>query len=309
VVVAITAVAFVGLAALAGQWVARQSAAQPSRFEASTRAPALGPVDVAFPSEWRRLPAKAAGLAGIERQPTLVFEQARGLPALAVLTVASLKSVDSPSLLPEPLRGGARIPLGPPRMVRRDGRRAWTYTAVPVPRGRQMMDITVLPTTAGIVTVACMAPELTFSVAAGCESRLRLTLRSAQAIRPTRDLGFRLRLGDVVKHLDLARVQQRARLLRARTSKAQARAALRLATAHARAARALAPLVATGASAEMVALLRESSRGYQRLSNSATAQDGEAFALAARAVDEADRRLGATYGAFRADQRVRPQGE
>jgi len=173
------------------------------------------------------------------------------------------------------------------------------YIAVPLRRRDETMEITVLPTTAGVVTIACIAPTLAFSGAAGCASGLGVSLQRARAMRPTPDLGFRLRLGTLGGRLDRERVAQRATLSRVRRPRAQARAARRLAMRHAQAARALAPFVRSGMSAKVVASLREASRGYDELSRSATAHDSAAFAVASRAIDEADDRLGGAWGAIR----------
>lgn len=297
VVVVVAATAALGLAAAAGLWAARHDAAPRSRIESSTRASALGPVRVSTPAEWRPLPTRASGFRRIAAQPTLVFEPAPGLLARAVLTIAPLDSTDSASLVPQPMREAAARPLELPRAVRLDGRAAWLYSAVPVGAG-ETMDVTVLPTTGGVVAIACRAPKLASAAAAGCASGVRLDLHRAPPLRPTGDLGFRLRLGGVARRLDQQRVVHRARLQQARRPRAQARAARRLAGAHAQAARALAPFARSGAAARAVALLHASSRAYDRLSRSATAGDGAAFRRAARSIDAVDGRLRSTYEAF-----------
>jgi len=250
----------------------------------------------------------AAGITGIEGQPTLVFDPAPGLSARVVLTVAPLDSAASPTLLPKPLRDAAERPPGRPRPVRLDARRAWLYSSVPVRRGEETMDITVLPTTAGVVAIACLAPRFTFSAAAGCESALRLTLHRARAMVPAQDLGFKLRLGDVARGLNQERVEQRVTLRQARTPRAQALTARQLAAAHAQAARALAPLARRGTTARVVASLRNSSSAYENLSRSATTKDRAAFVLASRAIDEADDRLNLTLRALDGRHRTASRG-
>lgn len=285
------------LAALAGRWAARDSALPRSRTWASEQAPALGPLRIAAPPPWRRLPASAAGFKGIDKLPTQVFDRASGLSSRAVITVASVDSTASPSLIPKPLHDAAARPFGRPRAVRLDGRRAWLYLAVPIRSADETMEITVLPTTAGVVAIACVAPTLAFSGAAGCASALDLTLQRARALRPTADLGFRFRLGAIAGRFDRERVEHRAMLSRARTPRAQARAAHRLAVGHERAARALAPLVGTDTTAEVVASLRDASRRYEDLKRSAAADDRAAFSLAARAIEAADHRLADAWDA------------
>jgi hypothetical protein len=288
------------IATLAGHLTGRQDAPpQPSASKDSSRRPTLGPVRVAVPPEWRRLPVSAARITGIEKQPTEVFDRTPGLSARAVLTVASPGSPISPSLLPKALQDAAERPPGRPTTVRLDRQRAWMYHAVPVRRSNETMEITVLPTTAGLVAIACIEPPgLAFAAAGGCASELGLTLQRGKALRPTDDLGFRLRLGGVVADLDRERVADRASLRRSRTPRAQASAARQLAAAHARAAGALAPFARSDATAKVVASLRAASGGYKALSRSATAYDRAAFAQARRAIDESDRRLTLTLGAF-----------
>jgi hypothetical protein len=293
---AIAVAALLGLAALAGQWSARRGAAHSSRGETAARMHALGPLRVTVPSEWRQLPVHAAGLRGTEPKSTLVFDTAPGLSARAVLMLESLASVIPPSLLPTPLLDAAGSSPGRPRAVRLDGRRSWMYTAVPARRTADTMDITVLPTTAGVMSVACAAPRLAFAGAVSCASDLRIVLDGARALRPTIDLAFRLRLPEVAPRLDSERVTQRMALSRARTPAAQARAARRLAAAHARAAGSLAPLARGGAATELVALLRESSREYDALARSVAARDRGAYERASRAIDDADDRLAHRIG-------------
>ena len=280
-----------GLAAFAGQWTARRGAAHPSRGEPAARVHALGPLRVTVPTEWRELPVRAAGLRGIEPQSALVFDPAPGLSARAVLMLKSLESGTSPSLLPTPLVDATRSSPGPPRVVRLDGRRAWMYTAVPAKRAPDTMDITVLPTTAGVMSVVCVAPRLAFAAAVSCASDLRIALDGARPLRPTIDLAFRLRLREVAPGLDGERVTQRLALSRARTPVAQARAARRLAAVHARAAGSLAPFARGGAATELVALLRNASREYDAMASSVVARDRGAYARASRAIDDADHRL------------------
>jgi len=240
----------------------------------------------------------AARITGIENQPTEVFDRTPGLSARAVLTVASPGSPISPSLLPKALRDAADRPPGRPTTVRLSGQRAWLYHAVPVRRSNETMELTVLPTTAGLVAIACLAPRLAFAAAGGCASELELTLQRGRALRPTDELGFRLQLRGVAADLDRERVADRASLRRSRTPRAQASAARQLAAAHARAAEALAPFARSDAAARVVASLRAASGGYEALSRSATADDRAAFAQARRAIDESDRRLTLTLGAF-----------
>jgi len=293
-----SAAAILLVAALAGHWAAGGNGEQRPRPGAPGRAPALGPLRIAPPTEWRRLPASAAGIKGIDKLPTQVFDRASGLSSRAVLTFAPLDATATASLLPKPLQDAAARPLGRPRAVRLDGRRAWLYFAVPVRRTSETMEITVLPTTAGVLAIACVAPTLAFSAAAGCASALDLTLQRARALRPTDDLGFRVRLGAIAGRLDRERVERRAALSRVRTRRAQGRAAHRLAVGHERAARSLAPFVAGDTTAEVVASLRDASRGYDDLERSAAADDRAAFSRASRAIDAADDRLAEAWDAL-----------
>jgi len=248
-------------------------------------------VRVVVPSDWRRLPASASRIPALETTPVLVFDPAPGLSARALLMVAPLGAAASPSLMPRALLDAAAQPPGRPAASRLDGRRAWSYTRVPIRRGDEAMDVTVLPTTAGVIAVACLGAGGSSPFASDCASAVRLRLAGERALAPSRDLPFRLRLPRVLERLDRHRVPARASLRSARSPGGQARKASRLATAHAEAARELSPVASTPPAARAVRELRRSAGAYQELAAAATAGDRRAFAVAARDVDRADARL------------------
>jgi hypothetical protein len=98
-----------------------------------------------------------------------------------------------------------------------------------------------------------------------------------------------------MKRLNAVRVAGRARLARAHTPTAQARAAAELARAHGAAARVLAP----PASEPLAAELRRSQRGYLALGDAARRDDQSAYRKARASINRADAQLERTIRALR----------
>jgi hypothetical protein len=286
----------VALAALAGQWVGGEGAERPQAARLAAPPVVLGPARVVVPSDWRPLPLNAAGVESARSELALAFDTAPGLPVRAVLVAGGDPSAVSRSLVPQTLRDAVAREPRSPRPGRLDGYRTWTYSGVPLRSGDGSMDITVLPTTAGVLAVSCAGPRYALPVSTGCASTVRVSLAGASAIPPREDLAFRLRLDDVLQPLDGVRVARRAMLRQADEPAAQRLAAGRLARAHGRAASALAPLSAEGPSAQLVAALRGSRRAYGALG--AAADDRAAFMRAARSVEAADARLARSLAAL-----------
>ena len=148
---------------------------------------------------------------------------------------------DDPSLLPGPMllaAGGTPSP----ELSRTSGRAAWSYY-LRGRRARTRISVLVLPTTGGVVTVACTADEgYAFPVALDCEEALTSLQLTAAPLPPAPETAVRIVAPRTIARLDDVRKAARRVLASTRSPRRRAAAARRIASAYAAAARRLAPL-------------------------------------------------------------------
>jgi hypothetical protein len=265
-----------GLAALAGVLAGGDRA--PELRSPATRVARAGGLELRAPASWVRI----AGSGGGER---LVFALDNG-PARAVAVVAPAASA---SLVPPSVAAMLSDELPPARTTRFAGRRAWLYAALPT-RSGGLADITVLPTSRGVLLLACTAPRSAWPAARGCASAVAAaSVRGATSFVPAADVALRLNLPDRLVALDAERVRDRAALAQAATPAVQARVAARLGEAHLSAARSVRP-VAGQAGADLVSRLERAGSAYQALGRAALA--GAGFPAARTQVGAAEAQLG-----------------
>jgi hypothetical protein len=242
----------------------------------------LGAVTLAVPAAWAgadRIPE----IRDLDRGRTAAFTPSPGRDAYVIATLAP---ADDPTLVPAPLRRLLSRPLPQPAAAHLAGAPAWQYAKLPATGGR-IADITVAATTAGSLTVACIAaPEARSSVAA-CNEEIRRATLSGADWRPPAELAGGLRLDAAIAQLDRARVARRAALGAADTRAAQSRIAGRLADSYGRAAAAL----AGAGNAPVATALRDGARAHRRLAAAAAAGRPARYAAAKRAVTAADAKL------------------
>jgi hypothetical protein len=249
------------------------------------------------PAEWQPVVPATSGIAGLDPGRSAVLAPSAGLSSRAVLTIGP---VDDPSLIPRALRAQLQAPPPRPRNTALGGRPAWRYSGLAT-RVRQLetMDVTVLPTTSGVVAVACGAPPHTWPAASGCESAVQsVSVPGAATLVPSPSVALAARLPAVVARLDRERVDGRAALSRAETRTAQALAARRLAHRHLAAADALRP--AHGAAwRSLVAGLVGAGHAYAALARAASDGSVTRFDAARRLARRTEARLaGAIDGAL-----------
>lgn len=242
---------------------------------------AIGPVSITV-DDW--VAEKRASVPDF-----LEFSPAPGLRARALV---AFTQPDDPSLVPVALRARLQDPLPAPRRTRLGGAPAWTYLERRLADGR-LMDVTVAPTTLGVLTVACTAPEREWSAGRGCAAGVRkVSIGDARPLAPADDLALRARAPAVIERLNERRTELRRRLARATTVGGQARFATRLSRAYARAASELAGVApAAGEPAGVVALLTRASGAYDRLAVAARARWPKRHRMARKAVKKTDRAL------------------
>ena len=155
----------------------------------------------------------------------------------------------------------------------------------------------VVPTTQGVVTIAC-----TEAPPGECEQALAgLRLARGAFLAPDPGAAFLSRLPAATRTLDAQRLRQRGRLARTKNAEGGARAAARLAAAYETAERALRPLAPgpRGPAAATIDLLERLRAGYGRLGAAVKAGDRGAFKDAATAIDADEARLSARLAAWR----------
>jgi hypothetical protein len=252
-------VATVAAAALAGQLAAGDPEPEASR------ALRVADATIRVPAAWRVVDEPA---------PPGATVLAPGDPALARVLVAVARP-DDPSLVPPALRR-AFTGLDPAsRTTRLGGYRAWSYR---VPD--RAAEVTVLPSSRGVVGIACVPRR------AGAQGRCASAVRTVSVARaailtPAPDLALRLRAPETLAALDATRVRMRAEL---GGSAARARLSRDLAREHEAALDALRPVAgATGAT--LTSALAEAGRAYDAFADAA---HGSSLDGARADVDAAD---------------------
>ena len=282
------ALALVLLAAAAGWGLRALSAGPAVPAPKPPREITAGLVSLTVPGEWA---SERAALADVPNLPagTAAFAPMPGLRAHVLVLRAP---IDDPSLVAAPLRALASTPLGRPRVSSLAGMSAWTYPDVPV-AGDRVLEVTVAPTTRGVLTVACLARSLSWLGAAGCAADIgEASVAGASSLRPSPEFAYGTVLPGVIERLGDRRAHLRARLRGATTRRGQSRFAARLGRAHARAGARLAPWAPSGGPARGVdRALRATSRGYGRLSAAARHGWPKRYRMARRAVRRGDAAL------------------
>jgi hypothetical protein len=254
----------------------RESAA-PARPTAILRA---GVARLALPPEWE--PLRRPAIPGLRHAPS-----ARGAHSDIAMDV---RTPDDPSLLPGPMLLAVGEPPQP-QLHRSGGRVAWSYDLRGL-RGRRRITALAMPTTAGVVTVACVADEtLAPYVSFECEEALAaLELRGAAPLRPAPETAAQIVAGPTIARLNDVRSAARRGLSSTRSPVRRARAVRRIAAAYAAAGRRLEPL-ARGAAAPLPRTLAALARAHRSLAAASAKRDALSAARAGRAIDRRERRL------------------
>jgi hypothetical protein len=279
-----------------GLWAGQRQAPGPTEPLAATRSVRAGAATLTVPTGWRivALPAGGAGGASTRLTP------APGSPDRVIVTVG--EAVDR-SLVPPQLRRLV-LDLGEgPQPVNLGGHRAWRYATLPARNSNDAIDVTVLPTTAGVLGIACASAGWSWSAPYGCSPSIEsVAVDSAEILVPQPDLAFRLRLPGVLGALNQARVRDRAALRRATTAKGQAQLAQALAREHLAAADSLRP-AASAAGTPLVDRLTDTARAYDELAQAAAGRSAARYAAARQRVTSAEQQLAAA-----ADEGVQQEG-
>ena len=288
VIVAVAAV----LAVLAGLGAAALVAPDAPTTRPTTRIVHAGPALLTVPAVWQR----SAPVEGLAPERTAVLSPAPGTAGSALITFGP---TDPRSLLPRELRAILHDPPPAPVAATLGGRPAVVYHDLRT--GERLLDVTVLPTSAGVLAVGCSAPaECAGAVTA-------VSVPGATALIPSPAVPLAAALPTAIARLDRETIAGRNDLGAARTPAAQAGAASRLAARQRAAADALRS--GFGPAAQSVgAALDEGGRAYDALGAAARAGSPAAFAAARAKVRAAETHLTAAAGTVR-EAGTRPSAE
>jgi hypothetical protein len=278
------------LAIMAGIWLGR--IATPS--EPPPPAPHLvsvGPARVLVPGDWNAGSLRRTGVADLTAGGAVAFETTPGLGEWAVMLFSR---TFEPSLIPSELRRELRSPVPAPARTRLAGSPAWTYRGLATATPRLRVDVTVLPTTAGVLAVACTSRVPLVVDEAPCAADVEsLIVPGASPLTPTPSLALQETLPAVLDDLNRERLEDRADLRNAHTQAAQALAAGHLALDHRASARAI-DAAAGKAGAPLARDLTAVANAYDSLQEQAEAGSATGFAAARADVEDAETVLAAS---------------
>lgn len=284
------AVAGVVVAAVVG-WRAGFAATSPApAVSGESRAVRLGPAHLTVPSTWTPVSPARAGVSRLDPSLTLAFAIVPGLSGHALVTLAA--PADR-SLIPSSLRRALKAAPGRPRPTVLAGHRAWSYQSVATWRRDAVMDVAVVPTSAGVLAVACVASRFVFGAVTGCEQDVqRMALPGARVFAPAPELAFRLQVGAALERLKHLRALGDRALRAARSRRGQSRALRAMTAAYADTADGLAPFAPPqGAPATLVAAMRDAARAYRATRKAAGWGSPRRYRAGRRAVRAAEARV------------------
>jgi hypothetical protein len=238
-----------------------------------------------------RLPLPA-GWEPLERRSSLPgLEEATAVRGVHSDVALDIRDVEDASLLPagvEQAVGG----LPQPRRRRLGAHTAWRYD-LPGARPAARIVALALPTTAGVVTIACGSERGAIARAATeCEGAAgAVRLDGASALAPTPETAAAVALPNTVAQLNRRRTRERRRLAATLSPLLRSAAALRLARAYADAAARLRPLAA-GDALRVTALLATLARQHRALAEASRQRDAGAALRAGATIERDEPRLG-----------------
>jgi hypothetical protein len=244
-----------------------------------------GPVRVQVATPWTRL--AAAPRIG-DLRPTIAWAPYDGL---AVTVSALLVPADHAGAALASVAAAIRTDLPAPEDEVVSGLHLRAYRHMSL-AGR-VLDLHTLPTTRGLLVLACTAPPDGTQPLGGCLTGVEgLGVAGARPLAPTVDLAVRARAAGVVAALGVRETAGRAALHAARRAGRQAAAASRLAGAHAAAAAPLEPFAkASPQAAALIRALHGTAAAYRSLAQAARRHSRRGWTRAAAGVEAAERVL------------------
>lgn len=274
------------LAAVVGAGIGTALARDPEPRRADS-----GPPQVGLASGVARLPLPA-GWEPLNRHSSLPgLPDATAVKGAYSMVALDIRSPEDPSLLPEAVRAASAGRLPAPRLQRLDSRRTWNYE-IPDALTHTSVVAMALPTTAGVVTIACQADAgSTIGAREDCRGAMSsLRLDGASELAPGPEAAARIVLPDIVASLNRQRRSGRRALGATRSPKRRGEAARQLAGAYRSAAERLRPLAA-GDAHRLTDALDELARDHLELAAASRRRDAAAAQRAGAAIEHGERRL------------------
>jgi hypothetical protein len=250
-----------------------------------------GPPQVGLARGVARLPLPA-GWEPLNRHSSLPgFRDATAVRGAYSMVALDIRSPEDPSLLPEAVRAASAGGLPAPRLQRLDSRRTWNYE-IPDALTHTSVVAMALPTTAGVVTIACQADAgSTIGAREDCRGAMsRLRLDGASELTPAPETAARIVLPHVVDSLNRQRRSGRRALGATRSPTRRGEAARQLAVAYRSAAERLRPLAA-GNAHRLTGALAELARDHLELAAASRRRDVVVARRAGAAIEHGERRL------------------
>ncbi|HEX4109868.1 MAG TPA: hypothetical protein VHX88_17165, partial [Solirubrobacteraceae bacterium] len=224
------------IAAAVGIVAGKKSTSKGVSASSFSSSASVGDLQLSFPTSWQRS-ATAPSIPGLTFAQPLALAPAGGSPSLA----AGMVSAQGPTLLPASLL--AKLPSTPTGTAVRIGSvEGLSYSGLSVAGVSGPLTLYVIPTSAGVATVACLAPGVP-APKASCE-QVADTLRvSGATVYPLgASHSYAASLSRALTSLQSSRTGAQARLAGAKTVAAQARALSTLAGLYSSAAHAVSAL-------------------------------------------------------------------
>ncbi len=279
------------LALVAGLLLGGSSSGSGTAFTDSASA---GYVELSFPSSWQRLGSALT-------VPGLTFSQPLALSTGSAAGTSNTYSASSgqrllagevgasgPSLLPAAFTATLNGALPRPEPVRLGAYQAYRYSGLSVHGLASPLTLYAVPTTGGVVTIACLGSAAAGSGSQCAQIAATLKLNGTTAFELASSSQYAAALGGTFGTLNSAVYTGAARLRAASSANAQAAAAAQLAAAYTTASRSLGRLSVSPAvksiNANLAASLAALSRDYAALAAAARAGNEAAYAKAQRAI-------------------------
>jgi hypothetical protein len=281
------------VAALGGWGLARALQSQSRDAAGAPRIMTLGFGRLKVPPNWTAITPARAGIPGLDPASTRAFRIDDGLGRHAFVTLAP------PAdhwLIPSSLRPALRPPLGAPVPAFLAGYPAWSYSNVATTRPNVAMELTVVPTTAGVLGVACTSRLVVGP--SGCDLDVKqIFVSAARVLRPTADTAFRLAVSPVLTRLQDDRAAIERQLNAAGDAGAQALALDAFGKAYTTAARGLDRFAPRpGPAATLVASLDSAGRAYRAAGTAASIGAFGDYSVARAAVRAAESKVATALG-------------
>jgi len=292
--------AAVVVAALIGWFVASKLLSEPAALPEArpTTVRLSSSAEIAVREGWQPV-EKVPRVPGLEGASAHAFAPVDGGAGRMITVLLPNESGDG---LPKATAAALRTPLG--KDVQRTtigGLRGAGYTALALRGVSGIVDVYAVPTVAGVLAVACVAPLDDPLPVGTCPGDI-VTV-AARKPEPAADplAKVRAQLPGIVTSLNRTRRSARRDLRSAVTSKAQARSAARLAGAYRSAARATAAVAPTsGPASELPAAFARAAAAYDALEFAATRHSRKSWRRAQVKVNAAEKAAKARLDAVRA---------